>query len=194
MLYKIISLQGDLAKKTTVISYIHLEENGGIWSVESIHYKKIEIGFTSTIHNILQMPVTAFTDLSIEVSNKLVAEVQHFIEEYQLEHTIDFIAFAGLKINDAIYLGNAAAIAVGAALPVIGNFHEVLVIVKEDLDIYAMAKEYLQIDAMLSEENKNIALALLAVLRWREAYNIIHHHNGATKTHIVGSIWLGVEA
>jgi hypothetical protein len=52
----------------------------------------------------------------------------------------------------------------------------------------------LQIDAMASEENKNIALALLAALRWREAYNIVQNNNDATQTHIVGSIWLGVEA
>lgn len=194
MLYKIIALHGDLNKKTTSISYIHLGETAGKWSFEQKNYKKIEIGFSSTIHHILQMPITTFQQLNKEVSLKLSTEILNFIKEQELQHKIDFIACDGLKINDNTHFGELAVFAANIMLPIIGDFHSMNAILKGTPDIYHIANDLLSINANDNDEQKNISIALLAALRWREANNILHKHTKATKDHIAGAIWLGVEA
>ncbi len=194
MLYKIIIMQGDLANKTTSLSYIHLEENAGVWNAETLHFKKNDIGFSSTINTILQMPVTTFNNVDMEVSQKLAAEILHFMQENVLDHKVDFVAIEGLKVNENIYFGNGATIAATIQLPIIGEFNKMNMVLQGNSNIYAIANDLLQMDAIANDENKNIAIGLLAALRWRESNNILQKHTHATKDHIAGSIWLGVEA
>jgi hypothetical protein len=194
MLYKIIVVQGDLAKKNTSISYIHLEENAGVWNATTIHFKKNDIGFSSTINTILQMPITTFNTIDVEVSQKLAAEVMHFMQENALEHKVDFIALEGLKINEHLYFGDGATFAATIQFPIIGEFYKINMVLQGNNNIYAIANDLLQLDAIASDENKNISIGLLAALRWRESNNILQKNTNATKDHIAGSIWLGVEA
>jgi hypothetical protein len=194
MLYKIVSLLGDLSQKTTTLCYTQLEENAGIWQVQLVQSKTFEIGFTSTINHILQMNIVAYHDLEMQVSKKLVQEINVFIHENALEHKIDFISLAGLRINDTFYLGNAAIIAATIELPIISNFHQMNTALDGNNNIFAIANDFLQIDVTANAENKGIALALLGALRWREANNILQKDTNATKNHIAGGIWLGVEA
>jgi hypothetical protein len=193
MLYKIIALHGDLLKKNTFISYIHLEETGGVWSYEQLQVKKIEIGFSSTIPIIMDMPIMAFIKLDVEVGKKLATEIMHFMDEYSLAHKIDFISMEGVNIIDHLHVGNAAVIASQISLPVISNFYDMNTALNGNDNIFDMATEKLQINPANAEQ-KNIALALLAALRWRESNNILAKNTNATKDHIAGSIWLGVEA
>jgi hypothetical protein len=194
MVYKIISIHGDLLKKTTELSYIHLEENGGIWSFQLLADKKIEISFRSSIPGILQMPVSEFVTADKEVSAKLAIEIMKFSEEKTLEHQIDFIAFSGIRINDAVFFGNPAVLAAKTMLPVVAEFHKMNDALEGSPNIYAIATGLLNADPVFTAENKNIAIALLAALRWREAYNILQKDTNAARDHIAGSIWLGVEA
>ena len=197
MLYKIIALHGNLNTKLAHISYLHIEENGGNWTLVNTSLslqKQIDIGFTATIHSLLQMPITAYNVLNADVSNKLATEVATFIAENELEHKIDFVAFGNLYITDEVQLGNGAYLAAHLQLPVIDNFDTINTALGGNTNILAIANTLLNITSILTADYTNTALALLATLRWREAYNVLQQHTNASRNHIAGTIWLGVEA
>ena len=194
MTYKILTLHGNLYKRTAYIGYIQLHETGGVWQQELIHHKEIPIAFTATINQVLQLTITAYNALNNEVSNKLSAEILTVISAYSLHHNIDMIANGGIVVEDTLTLGCNASIAALTELPVVGDFYSANKALLGASNWYGIASSMLMVDALASVTNTSIALSLLAALRWREMYNILSTQSKATRSHIAGGVWLGVEA
>ncbi len=194
MLYKIITLHGNLLKKTISLSYVHIEENGGQWNATLQHYKQSPIAFLSTIPQLLQMPIEGFVNINNDVNNKLVAEITQFIKENELEHKIDFISNNGISITNDLFFENNAIFAANLNLPIIGQYNSSYNAMQGSKNAFAIANILLQIDSLLNDNNFCIALALMGALRWRESYNILAQQSGVSKNVIAGCIWQGSEA
>jgi protein involved in ribonucleotide reduction len=194
MLYKIIAVHGDLVTKTNCISFIYLQETAGRWSAELIQHKSMDIGISGSIQELLALPIQQYNQLNQTVSIGLAKSIQDFINDHQLEHKVDFVALEGLKAAEHLYIGEPATLACMLSLPVISEFDKMNAALGGGQNVYAISQAILQINAESDAKNKNIAIALLGALRWREAYNILATDTNAAKNHIGGSLWLGVEA
>ncbi len=189
MLYKILTIHGNLYKKTISIGYTHLIENGGKWSYDLLHYKQSQIAFSTTIPQIAQLPILEFNKINTEVNEKLVIEIENFIKENNLTHRIDFISSNGIFISDDLYFEKNEIFAQQLALTVIGEFSKSNKLINGTVPFFGIAEKLLQINVSINDENKTVAIALLGALRWREAVNIICNEIAV----IAGSIWLGAE-
>jgi hypothetical protein len=190
MLYKIITLHGNLIKKIFSLSYIHIEENGGQWASNLIHQKNNPIAFSSSIPQLLQMNVVDYNTVNNDVNLKLVQEITQFINENNLDHKVDFISNYGLHIANELFFENNAIFAANLSFPIIGQYTASLHAVQGNQNIFGISKDLLQVDALQNDNNLSIALALLGALRWREANSILTHHTGSIKNISAGSIWL----
>ncbi len=194
MLYKIITIHGDLNLRTIQISYTHIEETGGNWNSETLHVKTNPFVFSATIPQLLQMNVVDFKKMEQEVSVRLSAEVLSFINAFQLEHKIDFIANLGIVVDSTLSIENNAALAAKLQLPVIGQFNEMNQVLGGDHNFLQIGNDILDMNDLDVSQRKIHSIALMGVLRWREAYNVKAAYSGAVRDHIGGCIWLGVEA
>lgn len=194
MLYKVITIHGDLNLKNICLSYTQLEEIGGVWSSNVVQHQSNPIAFTATIAQLLQMPTVEFRKMEAEVCLKLCKEIADFISTHQLEHKIDFIASNGIAVNTELSIENNAALAAQLQLPVIGQFYEMNKLLGGNSSLLQISSNFLQTQHQVMEVRKSEAIALLGALRWREAYNVYAEQTGAARNHIAGSIWLGVDA
>jgi hypothetical protein len=195
MLYKIITLQGDLNLKTLDIAYIHLTETGGNWSSSVVHHKQSPIAFTATIQQLTAMTAIEFKKMETTVSVKLSKEISDFIANNELVHKIDFISNFGININNELQIENNAVLAANLPYPIIGSYHDMNQILEGDSQkIEKMHEHFLPESNNSASLQKNETIALLGALRWRETNNILAQVTNATKDHVAGSIWLGIEA
>jgi protein involved in ribonucleotide reduction len=195
MIYKVISISGSLYTKEGLLSYNLLEESGGQWSYETVFNKPIPINTVLSVAATLSLNLTDFTNNDAAIGQYLAKVVASFITENKLDHKVDFIVTEGILVNENIYMGSAAEIAAHCNLPVVGELYKMNIALQGSANgVYAIAKNLLNCDAAESSINQNIAIALLGALRWREANNILAEHTNAKRSHIGGTLWLGVDA
>jgi protein involved in ribonucleotide reduction len=195
MIYKVISISGSLYTKEGLLSYNLLEESGGQWSCETVVNKPISINTVLSVATILNLTIIDFTSNDAAIGQHLAKEIASFISENGLDHKVDFIVCEGILVTENIYMGNAAEIAAASNLPVIGDLYRMNTALQGSAKgVHEIAQSLLACDAKESQANQNIAIALLGTLRWREANNILAEHTQATRSHIGGTLWLGVDA
>ena len=151
MTYKIIVVHGNLHYKVTTLSYLHCTHTGGSWSYSNELHKSIEVGFATTIQHITQLSITAYQELSLSVTHKLSAEIALFIQEHQLEHTIDWVAYNGIQVVDGLYLGNAALLAANIKLPVVAELYSMHQALLGNNDYLAVASLIAQVQPTYTE-------------------------------------------
>lgn len=115
-----------------------------------------------------------------------------FIEENNLQYQVAMITIH-TETRSVIFRG--ASIAAVTALPVITDLSAIDLALGGNGEFYETASQKLRIkEENLSELNKTICVSFMGILRWREEYNFLSSHTGATRSSIGGAVWLGQEA
>lgn len=126
MIYKVIGLMSGSSLDGLDIAYVHLEEIAGVWNFAIINTicKLYEPKIKRSLEDAINLSALDYNLLHSDYGHYLGTEINDFIKENKLEHQVDFIASHGhttfhIPQRMTHQLGNGAAIAAEAGLPVI---------------------------------------------------------------------------
>ena len=167
MIYRAIGVC-TLRSKTT-ISFAEFHENAGEWTYD------------------------------LKASSVLAAENMHtgklinqFIEENKLQYQVALISVYHDSEN---MIQGGAAIAAETGLPVITSFSAIDIALGGNGDFFPFIAAKLKIESEKPDDaNKALCVAFMGVLRWREEFNFLSSHTGATRNSIGGAVWNGDQA
>jgi anhydro-N-acetylmuramic acid kinase len=129
MVYKVIGLMSGSSMDGLDIVYTQLEEVRGAWTFEIIHADCIPYTdeWVNALEYISTKSVQEFLRLDTAYGRYLGEQVMRFIEQYDIDHKVHFIASHGHTImhepkqQTTCQIGNGAMIAALTGLPVIDN-------------------------------------------------------------------------
>ncbi|MDR3680671.1 MAG: anhydro-N-acetylmuramic acid kinase [Flavipsychrobacter sp.] len=129
MVYKVIGLMSGSSMDGLDIVYTQLEEVRGAWTFEIIHADCIPYTeeWVNSLEYIATKSVPEFLRLDTAYGRYLGEQVKRFIDKYDIEHKVHFIASHGHTImhepkqQTTCQIGNGAMIAAIIGLPVIDN-------------------------------------------------------------------------
>jgi len=129
MVYRVIGLMSGSSLDGLDIVHVQLEEVRGNWSFEILHAACIPYSpeWASKLAQAAALPVGSFLLLHTAYGKYLGEQVLAFIQEYQLDHQVHFIASHGHTVyhnpaqRTTFQLGDGASLAAIVGLPVIND-------------------------------------------------------------------------
>lgn len=127
MVYHVIGLMSGSSLDGLDIAYAHLTEISGKWSydLEQAECLPYPDDLRQTLKNAAQLPVPDFVKLHTAYGHYIGEQVNEFIQKYQLQHKVHFIASHGHTVwhepaaKTSVQIGDGAAIATQTLLPAI---------------------------------------------------------------------------
>jgi anhydro-N-acetylmuramic acid kinase len=199
MVYRAIGFTCDNPATELEITFTEFQEQAGKWTFEILKTDHVafESDWAQRIAKAGNLPVMDFQQLHLEFGEFAGAQINKFIEQYQLHYKVALIAFAGCLINSTgklIWLGDGAAIAALTQLPVVNDFYSI------DRSLGGRPAENRHLKEKLAQQSDSNAIsnavlvAFMGILRWRQEYNVFASETGASRNSIGGSLWTGQDA
>jgi anhydro-N-acetylmuramic acid kinase len=200
MIYKVLSLYSGSVDRGLDMVYAVFEENGGQWTFELPHKQSHTYTAMTTgqLSQAAELHSAAYLALHDAHGAYLGREACEFIEQNGLEHRVDLVVSRGFNPFQPpviAELGHGAAIAAATGLAVVSDL-TVLdgFLGGREAPAAAVAAQLLPAINEAGVWKEALVTALLGVLRWREAYNMLAEATGANRSSIGGALWLGGEA
>lgn len=153
----------------TIIAFAEFHENAGEWT-----------------YDLKASSVLAGDNIQM---GKLINE---FIADNNLQYQVALVSVYHDAKNRP---QGGAVIAAETALPVITSFSEMDIALGGNGEFFSFMAAKLKINSEKPDEtNKAICVALMGVLRWREEFNFLSSHTGASRSSIGGAVWIGDQA
>lgn len=129
MVYKVIGLMSGSSLDGLDIAYVQLTETRGQWAFEIVHAECVPYvdGWAGKLRHAQDATVIEFLKLHTAYGHLLGAQVNAFIDKYNLHHKVHFVASHGHTVfhdpanKTTGQIGDGSAIAAATGLPVISD-------------------------------------------------------------------------
>jgi len=199
MVYRAIGLMGDDLENGVEFTFVEFQEQAGQWDYEILQNENIAYtdAWREQLKNAGNLTATGYHLLHTDYGHYIAGLLNQFIDRHNLQYKVSLIAFPGYTLfsqGKSMQLGDAAAVAAITQLPVISDFHSLDAALggsRVSSNILIQKLSLREKDAGLSS---TVLFAFMAVLRWRQEYNVFASESGASKNSIGGALWTGQEA
>lgn len=200
MVYRAIGLMGDDLENGVELTFVEFQEQAGQWDYEILQNETIAYtdGWRKQLKNAGNLPLAGYHLLHTDYGHYIAGLLNQFIDRNNLHYKTSMIAFPGytlLNQGKSMQLGDVAAVAAITQLPVIGDFYSIDAALGGSPPV---TSKILAQKLSLKEKDAGISItvlfAFMAVLRWRQEYNVFASESGASKNSIGGGLWTGQEA
>ena len=194
MVYKVVSVECKEINDGLGIGYAELQFSGGKWGYDNLlkSHEEYADEWKDKLSKLTDITSLDYLDWNNAFGNYVANRVKNFIVTNDLEFKVQLIAFKGLPVftNTSRHeFGSPAQLAALTGINVVADFTGINNSLGGNADY-----QHSVAATIWSDQQIELQLALLAVLRWREENNFNAEHTGATRNSIGGAVWMGQEA
>lgn len=201
MVYRAIGIISSSSQKELELAFTEFDVTGQKWMYELKYSARYPYSseWINRLSKAAILPAADYLQLHADFGQFLGQQVTHFMNEHQLDYQVQIIgthghpAFFSPATKMMHRLGDGAAVAAVTGVNVVSDLQTLdSVLGGNGSSLFKMAERLLPASEKHDYEEA-VAVALFAVLRWREENNMLMSDTGAVRNSIGGAVWLGQE-
>jgi 1,6-anhydro-N-acetylmuramate kinase len=200
MVYRAIGIMSGSALEGLDIVFAEFHERAGVWTYATGAQERYSYSaeWEGKLKKASSLSAQDYLELHAAYGHYIGAQVNHFIEAYQLQYKVQLVASHGHTVFHTVQLGEGAAIAAETGINVVCDFYAMDVALGGSGNQLMSVGEKLLFADHTDEQvvlfKEPLIIALLGLLRWREENNMLAANTGASRDSIGGAVWIGQDA